>query len=41
MRWVAAWYESVDDCRALEQAREATGLSDVEAWDQVRVAIGS
>ena len=41
MRRAAAWPESVVDCRMLERVREATGLSDVEAWDQVRVAIGS
>ena len=40
MSWVAAWSESVDDCRALEQAQKATGLSDVEDLDRVRVAIG-
>ena len=37
----AAWDESVVYCRALEQVREATGLSDVESRDRVRVAIGS
>ena len=41
MRWAAAWAESVVDCRALERVREATGLSDVEALDRVRVAMGS
>ena len=40
MRRVAAWADSVVDCRGLEQVREATGLSDVEARDRVRVAIG-
>ena len=41
MRREAAWAESVVDCRALERVWEATGLSDVEARDRVRVAIGS
>ena len=41
MRQAAAWAESVVDCRALEQVWEATGLSDVEAQDRVRVAMGS
>ena len=40
MRRAVAWAESVVDCRALEQVREATGLSEVEAWDLVQVAIG-
>ena len=41
MRRAAVWAESVVDCRALEWVREATGLSDVEARDRVRVTIGS
>ena len=41
MRRAAAWADSVVDCRAQERVREATGLSDVEARDRVRVAIGS
>ena len=41
MRQAAAWAEIVVDCRALERVREATGLSDVEALDRVRVAMGS
>ena len=41
MRRAAAWAESVVDCRALERVWEATGLSDVEAWYRVRVAMGS
>ena len=41
MRWAAAWADSVVDCHALEQVREATGLSDVEAQDRMRVAMGS
>ena len=41
MRRVAAWAESVVDCRALERVRESMGLSDVEARDRVRVAMGS
>ena len=41
MRQAAAWSESVVDCRALDWVREATGLSDVEARDRVRVATGS
>ena len=41
MRRAAEWAESVVDCCSLERVREATGLSDVEAREQVRVAIGS
>ena len=41
MRRAAAWDESVVDCRALERVWKATGLSDVEAQDRVRVAMGS
>ena len=41
MRLAAAWAESVGDERALERVREAMGLSDVEARDRVRLAIGS
>ena len=41
MRRAASWSESVVDCRALERVQEATGLSDVEAQDRVRVAMGS
>ena len=41
MRQAAAWDESVVDCRALEQVREATGLSGVEAKDRVQVVMGS
>ena len=41
MRRAAAWAESVVDCRALERVQEATGLSDVEAQDRVRVVMGS
>ena len=41
MRRATAWAESVVDCCALERVREATGLSDVEAQDRVRVLIGS
>ena len=41
MRRAAAWDENVGDEHTLEQVREATGLYDVEAWDQVRVAMGS
>ena len=41
MRRAAAWAESVVDCCALERVREATGLSDVEARERVRVAMGS
>ena len=41
MRWAAAWAEIVVDCCVLVRLREATGLSDAEPWDQVRVAIGS
>ena len=37
----AAWAETVCDGRALERVREETGVSDVEARDRVRVAIGS
>ena len=40
MRRAAAWAESVVGGRALVRVREATGLSDVEARDQVRLAIG-
>ena len=40
MRWAAAWADSVVGCRALERVWEATGLSDVEALDRVRVAMG-
>ena len=41
MRRAAAWAESVGDEHALERVREATGLSCVEARDQVRLEIGS
>ena len=41
MCWEAAWAESVVDCCTLERVWEATGLSDVEARDQVQVATGS
>ena len=41
MRRVAAWVESVVDCRTLEWVREAMGASDVKYRDQVRVATGS
>ena len=41
MRQEAAWAESVVGFRALEQVREATGLSDVDARDRLRVAMGS
>ena len=41
MRRAAAWADSVGDGRALERVREAKGLSDMEAWDRLRVAIGS
>ena len=45
MRRAAAWAETVNDIHALERVSEATGLSDggagVEAWDRVRLAIGS
>ena len=41
MRRAAAWAESVVDCRALEQVREATGASVVKSREQVRVATGS
>ena len=41
MRREAAWAESVVDCCALERVQEAAGLSDVEARDWVRVAMGS
>ena len=41
MRRAAAWAEIVVDYRALERVREATGLSDVEAQDRMRVATGS
>ena len=40
MRRLAAWAESVVDYRVLERVQEATGLSDVEAQDRVRVAMG-
>ena len=41
MRRAAAWAESVGDEHALDRVCEATGLSCVEAWDRVRLAIGS
>ena len=41
MRQATAWAESVGDEHALERVSEATGLSFVEAPDQVRLAIGS
>ena len=41
MRRAAAWAQSVGDERALEQVREVTGFSGVEALDWVRLAIGS
>ena len=41
MRREAAWAESVVDCCALDWVCEATGLSDVEGRDRVRVTIGS
>ena len=41
MHQAAAWADSVGDERALERVREAMGLSGVEAWDRVRLAIWS
>ena len=41
MRRAAACSESVVDYFVMERVREATGLSDVEARDRVRVATGS
>ena len=41
MRLAAAWSESVLDFLALYWVREEMGLSDVEARDRVRVAMGS
>ena len=41
MRRAAVWADSVLDCRALEQVREAMGASVVKSRDRVQVATGS